>query len=114
MIQRKIQKNAELPGQALQVLTDPGRAERPVANPHEEFRSAKDDMVINASNMRFQDPLSAGHNRRVDQALSLLLRAWDALKLRDKWSDSVSRVDGVRDNLQQALRLTNTVLATSF
>ena len=112
-VKGKLEKSAELQRQALQALADLGRAERLVGNAHEELRSAKDDMVIIASNAKFPDPLSASNQRRTDQALSLLLGALDGLKLRDKWSEPDKRVAGVRNNLEQALRLTNTVLATS-
>ncbi len=114
LIQRKLQRSAELQREALQALTDPKNAERIVKNAYGQLMSAKEDMVVNASNVQFPDPLFAGNKARVDQALALLLGAWDTLKLRDQWSDPSSQVARVRNNLQQALRLTNTLLATSF
>jgi hypothetical protein len=112
--QRKLQRSAELQRQALQALTDLGSAERLVKNAYDELKAAKDDMVIRASNTQFPDPLFPSNNRRMDQALALIQGAWDALKLRDKWSDPDSQVAGVRSNLQQALKLTNLVAATNY
>jgi hypothetical protein len=112
-VKGKLEKSAELQRQAQQALADLARAERLVRNAWDELKAAKDDMVIIASNTKFPDPLSASNEKRLDQALSLLLGALDALKVRDKWSEPEKRVAGVRSNLEQALRLTNTVLATS-
>lgn len=114
MTQKKLQRSASLQRQALQALTDPAQAELLVKNAWTELKSAQDDMVINASNMRFPDPLFNTNNRRAEQALALLLGCWDTLKLRDKWIDRDSEVAGVRGRLQQALGLTNVVAATTF
>jgi hypothetical protein len=112
-VKEKLEKSAELQRQALQALADLGRAERLVGNAWAELKAAKDDMVIIASNTKFPDPLSASNERRSDQALALLLGALDALKLRHQRSDPEKWVAGVRSNLEQALRITNTVIATS-
>jgi hypothetical protein len=113
-IQQKLQRSASLQRQALQTLNDPEQAEQLVKNAWTELRSAQDDMVINASNMQFPDPLFSANNRRAEQALALLLGCWDTLKLRDKWTDPNSQIAGVRGRLQQSLGLTNTVAATTF
>ena len=113
-IQRKLQRSVSLQRQALQTLNNPGQAELLVKNAWTELKSAQDDMVVNASNMQFPDPLFSTNNRRADQALALLLGAWDTLKLRDKWADPDNQIAGVRARLQQALALTNTVAATTF
>ncbi|MDO8475205.1 MAG: hypothetical protein Q7W02_03235 [Candidatus Rokubacteria bacterium] len=114
LIQRKLQQSAALQREALQTLKDPGQAERLVKNAWTELKSAKDDMVINASNMQFPDPLFNTNNGRAEQALALLLGCWDTLKLRDKWTDPSKEIAGVRGRLQQSLGLTNTVAATTF
>jgi hypothetical protein len=52
--------------------------------------------------------------KRGDRALALLLGCWDTLKLRDKWADPDSQINGVRSGLQQSLDFTDTVAATTF
>jgi hypothetical protein len=114
MIKRKLDRSAELQRQALQALGDRPRAEKLVERAWTELKSASDDMIINASNMKFPDPLFGANNKRVDQALALLLGAWDAVKRRDQWTGEEGQVQGVRTNLEQALRLTNTVAASTY
>jgi len=79
-IQRKVQRSAELQRQALQALADPPRAERLVNSAYAQLQSAYTDMVINSSNMKMPDPLSAIHSKKAQQALTHLLSASDALK----------------------------------
>jgi hypothetical protein len=114
MIQRKLQRSAELQRQTLQALGDRERAEKLVASAWNELRSAIDDMTINKNNMKFPDPLFPANIKRVEQAFELVLVAWDALKARDKWTGDEGQVQGVRTKLEQALRLTNTAAATTF
>jgi hypothetical protein len=114
MIQRKLQRSAELQRQTLQALGDRERAEKLVASAWNELRSAIDDMTINKNNMKFPDPLFPANIKRVEQAFELVLVAWDALKARDKWTGDEGQVQGVRTKLEQALRLTNIAAATTF
>lgn len=114
MIQRKLQRGVELQRQALQALGDRERAETLVASAWTELNSANADMILNKNNTKFPDPLFGPNIRRLDQALELVLVAWDALKARDKWTGGEGQVQGVRTKLEQALRLTNTVAASTF
>lgn len=117
-IQRKVQRSAELQRQALQSLADPRTAESLVRGAWTELRAAQHEMILNASRAKFVDPLFELNNRRADQALGHLQQATDALE-RQKGVTSVraeqeegggaagSSVDGVRQHLEQAVRLTN-------
>ncbi len=113
-IQRKIEKSAELQRQALQTLANPGQAEQLIWKAYAELKSAHNDMILNLSNMKFPDPLLGVNSEKTDQALRLLQQAGDTLKARDQSSAPSGSVDVVRNHLEQALRLTGTVLATTF
>lgn len=128
-IQKKIQKSAELQGQALQYLTDPTRAERLITAAAVELQAAHTDIVINASNMKMPDPLSGINSRKVQQALSLLQGASDILKTNrenqptaptpqeqentDQPAETAPArpyLEAVRSNLEQARRLTHSLV----
>jgi len=126
-IQRKVQRSADLQRQALQALADPSRAERLVSSAYAQLDSAYTDMVINSSNMKMPDPLSAINTRKAQQALTHLLAASDALKnslsqpaATPKGQESAdqapdtsrasSYVEGARSSLDQALRLINSMM----
>lgn len=79
-IQAKAQKSAALQRQALQILTDPERAERLIRSAFTELQSAMSAMVINASSQKFPDPLLNVTERRMRQALTHLQDASDRLK----------------------------------
>ncbi len=113
-IQTKIQKSAELQRQALQTLANPGEAEQLIWKAYAELQAAHGDMIINASNMKPPDPLFDVSNQKMQQALLKLQQAGDTLKTRDQSSGPSDPVDVARTHLQQALRLTNMVLATTF
>ena len=106
-IQRQIQKSIQLQRQALQSLTDPGQAERLVRGAWTELRAALNGMTINASEAKF-----------AQNALSLLQIAADSLKSNQSATavrpdqagggqPQASYLDGVRRDLEQAVRLTN-------
>ena len=114
MIQRKLLRSADLQRQALQSLGDREKAEKLVGSAWGELKSANDDMIINKNNTKIPDPLFGPNIRRCDQALDLVLLAWDALRARDKWTGAEAQVQGVRSRLEQAVRLTNTVAASTF
>ena len=128
-IQKKIQKSVELQRQALQTLADPARAERLTTSAYAQLQAAYTDMVINSSNMKMPDPLAGINARKVEQALTQLLSASDALKnsqsqpaspapqgqdTTDQPAEtspkSSSNLEVARNSLQEALRLTNSVL----
>ena len=108
-IQRKIQRSAELQRQALQALGDPARADRLITSAYASLKSAQDDMVINATTARLPDPLLNLNVKKADQALTLVQGAGDAFK-----GSAENPAELARERLQQALRVTNTLLATGF
>jgi len=120
-IQAQIQKSAELQRQALQILTDPERAERLISNASAELQSAMSTMVINASETKSPDPLLTLNEQRMRQALTHLQQASDTLKVNRARATAPHRQEGtpaaeagsylgvVRNSVEQALRITNTV-----
>jgi hypothetical protein len=111
-IQRKVQRSADFQRQALEALSEPARAARLVGSAYTHLKAAQDDMIMNASNARSLDPVQELNGRKVGQALTLVQQAEDALNARGGDLDSAVAV--ARDRLQQALRLTNALLATGF
>jgi hypothetical protein len=115
-IQMKVQKSADLQRQALQSLTDPPRAERLVQGAWTALRAAQHEMILNASQAKFVDPLFELNNRRAEQALGHLQQASDVLATQknapaaradqEEKSPNVA-LDGVRQHIEQAVRLTN-------
>ena len=106
-VQAQIQKSAELQRQALQNLTDRQRAEGLINNAYAELDAALSTMIIKASNAKFQDPLFEMQKKRAEQALALLQVARDVLH--SNRQDQPKDQDKVRNNLEQALRLTSTL-----
>ena len=114
-IQRKVQRSAELQRQALQNLTDMARAEGLVKNAWTELRAAQHEMILNASRAKFVDPLFEMNNRRAEQALGHLQKASDFLatqkgalpRAEQEEARTGPSLDGVRQHLEQAVRLTN-------
>ena len=117
-LQRKVQRSAELQRQALQSLADPRKAESLVREAWTELRAAQHGMILNASSAKFVDPLFEMNKRRADQALGHLQLAGDALQSQkgvtspraqqeEGASGASSYVDGVRQHLEQAVRLTD-------
>jgi hypothetical protein len=110
-IQRQIQKSVQLQRQALQSLTDPGQAERLVRNAWTELPAALNGMTINASEAKFVDPLFDINNKKAQSALSLLQIDQSAPAARPDQEGGAqtqaSYLDGVRRNLEEAVRLTN-------
>jgi hypothetical protein len=115
-IQLKVQKSVDLQRQALQSLTDPPRAERLVRGAWTELQAAQHEMVINSTRAKFVDPLVELNNRRAEQALGHLQKAFDFLATQknapaagtEQQEKSASgSLDGVRQHIEQAMRLTN-------
>jgi hypothetical protein len=98
----------------LETLANPGQAERIAANAWTQLKSAHDDMYVNNKYAQFPDPLYAGSDQRLTQALASLQIALDTLRAHGQWTDSAREVERVRSNVQKALRLTNIVAQTSF
>jgi hypothetical protein len=121
-IQAQIQKSAELQRQALQILTDPERAERLISNASAELQSAMSAMVINASDKKSSDPLMNLNEQRMRQAPAHLQQASDTLKVNRARATTPQRLEGtpaaesgsylavVRNSVEQALRITSSVL----
>jgi hypothetical protein len=108
-IQRKVQRSAELQRQALQALGNPAQADRIIGSAYASLKSAQDDMVVNASNAKAPDPLLGLNMKKAEQALGLVLGAQDAFR-----GGVENPAEVARERLQQALRVTNTLLATGF
>ena len=117
-IQRKIQKSLELQRQALQSLGEPARADTLVRSAWTELRAAQHEMIMNASGVKFVDPLFEMSNKRAGEALGYLRAAGDALESNRgsagaRVSDEeggqapTSYLDGVRRHIEQAVRLTS-------
>lgn len=115
-IQRKVLKSAELQRQALQSLTDMPRAEGLVKSAWTELRAAQHEMTLNASRAKFVDPLFEMNNRRAEQALGHLQKASDflatqkgapAVRAEQEERSAGPSLDGVRQHIEQAVRLTN-------
>ncbi len=111
-IQRKVQRSADLQRQALGALSEPTKAVRLAESAYTQLKAAQDDMIINATTAKSLDPIQELNSRKVNQALSLVQEAWDALGARGVDPDTAVAV--ARDRLQHALRLTNSLLATGF
>jgi hypothetical protein len=111
-IQRKVQRSADLQRQALGALSEPTKAARLAESAYTQLKAAQDDMIINATTAKSLDPIQELNSRKVNQALTLVQEAWDALGARSGDPDTAVAV--ARDRLQQALRLTNALLATGF
>ena len=111
-IQKKVQRSADLQRQALGALSEPTKAARLAESAYTQLKAAQDDMIINASNAKSVDPIQELNGRKVGQALTLVQGAWDVLGARGVDPDTAVAV--ARDRLQQALRLTNGLLATGF
>jgi hypothetical protein len=121
-IQAQIQKSADLQRQALQILTEPERAERLIGRAYTELQTAMSTMLINASGQKSPDPLLKLNEQRMRQALSHLQQASDMLKANRSLATASRRQEGtppaesgaylgvVRNNVEQALRITSSVL----
>jgi len=107
-IQRRLETSGNLQRQALQSLGDPTRAEQLLQKAYGELQAVQSALIIHASGQKFQDPLLDLNTRKSRQALSLLQRAADTLKT--KPAGGRPYLDVVRDDLEQALRLTSTVM----
>ena len=111
-IQRNVQRSADFQRQALEALSEPAKAARLVGSAYTQLKAAQDDMIINATTAKSVDPIQQLNGRKVDQALTLVQQAGDALI--DGRGGPDSGVALARDRLQQALRVTNSLLATGF
>jgi hypothetical protein len=111
-IQRKVQRSADFQRQALEALSEPAKAARLVGSAYTHLKAAQDDMIINSTTARSLDPIQELNGRKLNQALTLVQQAGDALNAGSGDPDSAVAV--ARDRLQQALRLTNALLATGF
>jgi len=123
-IQGRIERSGDLQRQALRSLGDPTRAEQLVRKAYDELQTAQSALIINASGQKFPDPLLEINSRKLQDALSLLQRASDALRTnqgarpdrRDQEGEAPPEtpagpdLDAVRSNIEQALRLASTVI----
>ena len=110
-VQRRIDRSGRLQQEALAGLNDPARAEQLIREAYRELQAAHSAMVINASGLKFPDPLLDLNSQKASEALLLLQRAEDLLKINRTTSSSGSYPDEVRRSLERSLRLTRLVLA---
>src|SRR5215470_14305629 len=108
-IQRKVQRSAELQRQALQALGNPAQADRIIGSAYDNLKSGYDDMALNATVAKTPDPMLALSLKKAGQALGLVQGAQDAFR-----GGVENPADVARERLQQALRVTNSLLATGF
>jgi hypothetical protein len=112
-IQRKVQRSASLQRQALEAMSEPAQAVKLVKSAWVQLKSAHDDLVVNSTIAKPPDPIIDLSMRKAYDALMLVQAAEDALNAGDR-SGPDSAVALARDRLQQALKITNTLLATGF
>jgi hypothetical protein len=119
-IQRKVQRSLSLQKQALQSLGDSNQALTLVRSAWTELRAAQHEMIMNASEAKYVDPLFELSNRRAQEALGHLQVAGDALATNrgaagvrandeDGGQPANPYLDGVRRHIEQAVRLTNSL-----
>ena len=114
MIRGLIEKSLVLQREAVATLDDPDRAVKIVYDAYVQIRAAHGHLVINASNMKYPDPLFPSTDKRVSQVRSLILRAKWALDSRNQWSGKGNPIDVAREALGESIRVTQTILATTF
>ena len=119
-IQRKVQRSLSLQKQALQSLGDSNQALTLVRSAWTELRAAQHEMIMNASEAKYVDPLFELSNRRAQEALGHLQVAGDALATNrgaagvrandeDGGQPANPYLDGVRRHIEQAVRLTTSL-----
>ena len=115
-IQQKVQKSLTLQQQALQSLGDSNQAVTLVRSAWTELRAAQHEMIMNASEAKYVDPLFEITNRRAQEALGHLQAAGDTLATNrrasgarvndeDGGQPANAYLDGVRRHIEQAVRL---------
>ena len=109
-VQGKIDRSSKLQQEALASLNDPARAEELVWTAHRELQAARSAMTIKASGAKFQDPLQDLNDQKAAEALALLQRAGDTLKINRQAPPPRAYLEDVRSSIQRAVRLTNLIL----
>ncbi len=108
-INNQIQRSAALQREALQALSDGAKAATLIDRARAELQGALSAMIINASKLKFPDPLLPIQRRKGEEALSLLQAAGDELKTHaaaQGQERAGANLQMVRGNIEQALRLT--------
>ena len=114
LIRNQIEKSLSLQREATASLGDPDRAVKLVYESYGQMRAAHSSMVVNASSMKYKDPLFPATDERVQRARGLILRAHVALRDREHWNGKGNPIDVARETLLESIRLTQTILATTF
>ena len=114
LIRQQIEASLNRQIQAVSALEEPERAGRLTWEAYVQMGAAHGNMTINASSAKYPDPLSPLANQRMEQARAQILSAHDALKSRSTWSASSNPIDVARNHLNEAIRLTRIILATTF
>jgi hypothetical protein len=108
-VQDQIDRSSRLQQEAIESLNDSARAEQLIREAYRELSSAQSAMVINASSLKFPDPLLDLNTQKAHEALRLMQRAEDLIKTREPSSEPY--LAEVRRNLERSLRLTRLMLA---
>ncbi|MBI2527054.1 MAG: hypothetical protein HYV93_13850 [Candidatus Rokubacteria bacterium] len=114
LIRQQLETSLQQQLQALSALDEPDRAQKLTWEAYVQMRAAHGNMIINASNTKFPDPLFPLADRRIEQARAQILSAHDALKSRKTWNASSNPIDVARKHLTEAVRLTRIIVATTF
>jgi len=126
-IQKRIERSSDLQRQALRSLGDLTSAEQLVRRAYDELQAAQSALIINATGQKFQDPLLDINTRKAQEAMNLLQRASDTIRInqgaarpglggqanQDSSETTVGTpgyVDTVRTSIEHALRLTITLI----
>ena len=110
-VQARIDRSGHLQQEALAGLNDPVRAEQLIREAYRELQAAHSAMLVNASGLKFPDPLLDLNSQKASEALLLMQRAEDLLKINRTTPSSEPSPDEVRRSLERSLRLTRLVLA---
>jgi hypothetical protein len=110
-VQAQIDRSGRLQQEALESLNDPSRAEQLIRSAYRELSSAQSAMTINASGLKFPDPLLDLNTQKAQEALRLMQRAEDLLKSNRATPSPGPHLPEVQSSLERSLRLTRLLFA---
>src|SRR5262245_42532842 len=103
-IRQRIEQSLELQRQALAAGDDVEQALKLSWDAYVLLRAAHSDMIINASNMKFPDPLFPLADKRLERARAHILQAREVLKSPGAFSPQAFQ-EAFRSNLGTAVQL---------
>jgi hypothetical protein len=110
-VQAQIDRSGRLQQEALESLNDSSRAEQLIRAAYRELSSAQSAMTINASGLKFPDPLLDLNTQKAQEALRLMQRAEDLLKSNRATPSPGPHLPEVQRSLERSLRLTRLLFA---